>query len=70
MAGVNPVFALLQDQPVIVSIGSAPDRDASGVRELTRVIIGSLGLTGAFALLALVAGAIIGGVLYWVRSRD
>jgi len=66
---VNPVFALLQDQPVIVSIGSAPNKDASEVRELMNVIIGSLGLTGAFAVVAIVVGAIIGGVLFWVRSR-
>ena len=66
---MNPVFALLQDQPVIVSIGSAPNKDASEVRELMNVIIGSLGLTGAFAVVAIVVGAIIGGVLFWVRSR-
>jgi len=66
---VNLVRVLLQDQPVIVNIGGAPDKNASGVRELTNVIVGALGLTGAFAVLALVVGALIGVILFWRRSR-
>ena len=66
---MNLVRVLLQDQPVIVNIGGAPDKNASGVRELTNVIVGALGLTGAFAVLALVVGALIGVILFWRRSR-
>jgi hypothetical protein len=66
---VKIVLALLQEQPVIVHIGGPPDKDAASVRELTRIIVGSLGLTGAFAVLALAMGVLIGGVLYWRFSR-
>ena len=66
---MNLVRALLQDQPVIVNIGGAPDKNASGVRELTNVIVGALGLTGAFAVVAVVVGALIGVILFWRRSR-
>jgi hypothetical protein len=61
---------LLQSQPVIVHIEPPPSENASAVRDLTRVIVGSLGLTGAFVLVAVVVGLAIGAVLFWVRSRE
>jgi hypothetical protein len=45
------------------------DKNASALKDLTNVIVGSLGLTGGFVLFAVVAGLVIGGVLFWVRSR-
>ena len=58
----------LQQQPVIVRIYSPP-QDTSGLTDLTNVIVGSLGLTGALLVAGLVLGVILGGVLFWLRSR-
>lgn len=59
---------LLQQQPVIVRIYSPPT-DTNGIKDLTNILVGSLGLTGALLLVGLVLGAIAGGVLFWLRSR-
>jgi len=34
------------------------------------VLIGSLGLTGAIVLCAIVLGFVLASVLYWIRSRS
>jgi len=34
------------------------------------VVVGALGLTGALALLAIVCGALLGALLFWVRARQ
>ena len=52
--------------PIIVKI-IQPPRDPTG---LTEVLIGSLGLTGAIVLLAVVCGVVLAGVMLWVRSRS
>jgi hypothetical protein len=59
----------LQSQPIIVHLDPPVDKNASALKDLTNVIVGSLGLTGGFVLFAVVAGLVIGGVLFWVRSR-
>ena len=59
---------LLQQQPVIVRIYSPPT-DASGLQDLKNVLLGSLGLTGTLLLVGLVLGLVVGGVLFWIRSR-
>jgi hypothetical protein len=51
--------------PIIVKIIETPS-DPTGLSE---VLIGSLGLTGAILLLALLLGLLFGAVLFWVRSR-
>jgi hypothetical protein len=55
-----------QQKPIIVKIIQPPP-EISGLAD---VLIGSLGLTGAIVLVALVTGAIFAGVLFWVRSRN
>jgi hypothetical protein len=52
--------------PVIVKLIETP-HDPTGIAD---VLIGSLGLTGAIVLLAIVSGALFAGVLFWVRSRN
>jgi hypothetical protein len=52
--------------PIIVKIVETPS-DPTG---LAAVLIGSLGLTGAIVLLALLVGLLFGAVLFWVRSRS
>jgi hypothetical protein len=59
---------LLQQQPVIVHLYSPPT-DSNGLQDLKNVLLGSLGLTGALLLVGLVFGAVVGGVLFWMRSR-
>ena len=44
-----------------------PPGDPTGIAD---VIVGSIGLTGALILIALVAAAAMAGGLYWFRSRE
>jgi hypothetical protein len=59
---------LLQQQPVIVHLYSPPT-DTNGLQDLKNVLLGSLGLTGALLLVGLIFGVVVGGVLFWMRSR-
>jgi hypothetical protein len=52
--------------PIIVKIVETPS-DPTGLAD---VLIGSVGLTGAILLLALLVGVLFGAVLFWVRSRS
>ena len=52
--------------PIIVKIIETPS-DPTGLAD---VLIGSIGLTGAIVLLALLVGLMFGAVLFWVRSRS
>ena len=61
-ADVQPPAA----SPIIVKLIEPPHSELSGLAD---VLIGSIGLTGALALLALVIGCVVGGVLFLVRSR-
>jgi hypothetical protein len=51
--------------PIIVKLVETP-HDPTG---LSDVLIGSIGLTGAIVLLALLVGLVFGSVLFWLRSR-
>ena len=55
-----------QQDPIIVKL-IEPPHDPTGLAE---VLVGSLGLTGAIVVLALVMGGLFGGVLFWMRSRN
>jgi hypothetical protein len=55
--------------PVIVKIISPP-KDESGLSQLADVLIGSLGLTGAIVLSALLLGALMAGVMLLWRRRS
>ena len=55
-----------QQKPIVVKLMETP-HDPTGLAD---VLIGSLGLTGAIVLLALVTGAIFAGILFWYRSRS
>ena len=52
--------------PIIVKL-IEPRRDPTGLAE---VLIGALGLSGALTLLAVLLGVVLGGLMYWVRSRQ
>jgi hypothetical protein len=55
-----------QQKPIIVKLMETP-HDPTGLAD---VLIGSLGLTGAIVLLAIVSGALFAGILFWMRSRN
>jgi hypothetical protein len=55
-----------QQKGIIVKLIETP-HDPTGLAD---VLIGSLGLTGAIVLLAVVSGAIFAGILFWYRSRS
>ena len=54
--------------PIIVKIISPP-KDETGLAKLSDVLIGSLGLTGAMVLAALLLGAVMAVAMFWWRRR-
>jgi hypothetical protein len=54
--------------PIIVRIYEPPS-DSTGLGRLADVLIGSIGLTGAITLAAIVLGLAFGSVVFWFRSR-
>jgi hypothetical protein len=55
-----------QQKGIIVKLLETP-HDPTGLAD---VLIGSLGLTGAILLLAVVTGTLFAGILFWYRSRS
>jgi hypothetical protein len=62
------VFFFLQSKPIIVKI--IPPEQKSELSGLADVLLGSLGLTGVIVLAAVLMGALMAGVMFWVRSRE
>ena len=56
----------LQQDPIIVKIIEPPSELAG----LADVLIGSFGLVGALTILALMTGIVVGGIIFWWRSRS
>jgi hypothetical protein len=56
------------DKPIIVSIPKDPPK--SELSGLADVLLGSLGLTGVIVIAAVVLGAVMAAVMFWVRSRQ
>ena len=54
--------------PIIVTIKEPPAK--SELSGLADVLLGSLGLTGVIVLAAVLMGAVMAGVMFWVRSRS
>ena len=55
-------------KPIIVKI--IPPEQKSELSGLADVLLGSLGLTGVIVLAAVLMGALMAGVMFWVRSRQ
>jgi hypothetical protein len=62
------VFLFLQSKPIVVKI--IPPEQKSELSSLADVLLGSLGLTGIIVLAALLMGALMAAVMFWVRSRS
>jgi hypothetical protein len=54
--------------PIIVKI--IQPQAKSDLEGLSDVLLGSLGLTGLITVAALLLGAALAGVMFWVRSRS
>jgi len=67
---VSVLLLLAQSQPIIILLDPPPSENASAIKELTRVFVGSLGLTGAFLVVGAIIGLAVGGTLFWIRSRE
>ena len=52
--------------PIMVKL-IEPRKDPTGLAD---VLLGALGLAGALTLLAVLFGAVLAGVMYWIRSRS
>jgi len=57
-----------QSNPIIVKLQQPEAK--SELSGLADVLLGSLGLTGVIVLAALLLGAVMAGVMFWVRSRQ
>ena len=55
----------MAQQPIIARIIEPPKQSG-----LVDVVLGSLGLTGVIVLIAVIAGCILAGLLFWIRSRS
>jgi hypothetical protein len=53
-------------RPIIVDIREPPKSELS---QLSEILLGSLGLSGVIAILAILIGIGIGGLMFWVRRR-
>jgi ABC-type phosphate transport system permease subunit len=53
--------------PVTVRIIAPPEDPTGGLGD---VLLGSLGLTGVMVLIAVAAGVIFAGILFYIRSRS
>ena len=58
----------LPNKPIIVRIPQDPPK--SELSGLADVLLGSLGLTGVIVVAAVLLGAVMAGVMFWVRSRE
>jgi hypothetical protein len=71
LARSSQVFVLAQsqpDKPIIVRIPQDPPK--SELSGLADVLLGSLGLTGVIVIAAVLLGAVMASVMFWVRSRS
>jgi len=66
--GLSALAQGQSDKPIIVRIPQDPPK--SELSGLADVLLGSLGLTGVIVLAAVLLGAVMAGIMFWVRSRD
>lgn len=56
------------DKPIIVKI--IPPEKKSELSGLADVLLGSLGVTGVIVVAAVLMGAVMAAIMFWIRSRD
>jgi len=65
-----PLLFALQRQPSDPVVITITEPEKSEFSQLSDVLLGSLGLTGALVLASILAACLFAGVLFWVRSRE
>ena len=65
---LSALFLTQTSSPIIVKLIEPPAK--SELTGLADVLLGSLGLTGAIVLAAVLVGLVFASVLFWVRSRE
>jgi hypothetical protein len=60
------MFELQTPTPIIVKL-IEPSKAPTGIAD---VILGAIGLSGAIALVAVLFGALLASVMFWVRRRQ
>jgi hypothetical protein len=53
--------------PIIVNITETPKSELS---TLSEVLLGSLGLSGLLALMAILLGIAVGALMFWIKRRS
>ena len=66
--GVWLMASLQPSKPIIVKI--IPPEQKSELSGLADVLLGSLGLAGAITVAAILLGAVMACVMFWIRSRS
>ena len=66
--GLWLMASLQPSKPIIVKI--IPPEQKSELSGLADVLLGSLGLTAVITIAAVLLGAVMAGVMFWVRSRS
>ena len=66
--GLWLMVSLQPSTPIIVKIIEPPPK--SELSGLADVLIGSLGLTGVITIAAILLGAVMAAVMFWIRSRS
>jgi hypothetical protein len=67
-SGLTALMQSVPGKPIIVNL--PPDKPKSELSGLADVLLGSLGLTGVIVIAAVLLGAVMAAVLFWVRSRQ
>jgi len=58
------IAAAQTSEPIIVKLVEPHQTNVADV------LIGALGITGVLVLIAAVAGALVGGLIFWIRTRQ
>jgi len=68
--GFRPSVFLAWVQPAGPIIVDITERPKSELSPLSQVLLGSLGLSGALALMAILLGIGLGGLMFWIKRRS
>jgi hypothetical protein len=58
---------MILQEPIIVRIIEPPD---DPIADIGNVLMSALGISGVITVAALLIGLVVGGVMYWIRSRS
>ena len=64
------LFAFGQSDPKPIIVKIIPPEQKSELSGLADVLLGSLGLTGVIVVAAVLLGAVMAVLMFWIRSRS